>query len=75
MGEDVTIFINFPESVFYEGYEKTMAYTLDVLRSDRSFRKGLGFSEMGMMGVNTQTRDVFETGFTAVLDAVDEYVA
>lgn len=72
VGENVTIMINFPEAVFFEGYDKTKEYTLNLLKSDPTNRKMIGFSEMGMMGVNEENREIFETGIKAVMDAVDE---
>jgi hypothetical protein len=71
VGENVCIFINIPESVFYGGYDKTKEYTLELLKSDPSYRKVIGVTEMGMMGVNEENRRIFEAGFTAVFDAVD----
>ncbi len=72
VGENITILINFPETIFYEGYEKTKKYTIELLKSDPCFNKMIGFSEMGMMGVNKNNRIIFENGFKAVIDALDE---
>ncbi|MBM3701043.1 MAG: hypothetical protein FJW68_09065 [Actinobacteria bacterium] len=72
VGQKVTILINFPETVFYQGYKKTRQYTTELLESDSSYNKAIGFSEMGLMGVNKQTRQIFEEGFMAVADAVNE---
>lgn len=72
VGEKVSILINFPETVFYQGYEKTKKYTTELLKSDNSYNKALGFSEMGLMGVNEENRKVFESGFTAVAEAINE---
>jgi hypothetical protein len=73
VGKDVTILINFPESVFYEGYKKTRNYTIELLKSDPSYNKMIGFTEMGMMGVDDSNRSIFEEGFQAILDAIDTF--
>jgi hypothetical protein len=72
VGEEVSILINFPETIFYQGYGKTKKYTTELLESDNSYNKALGFSEMGMMGVNEKNREIFENGFMAVAEAVNE---
>jgi len=72
IGDKVTILINFPETVFYQGYKKTKQYIIKLLESDGSYNKAIGFSEMGLMGVNMQTRQIFEEGFMAVAEAVNE---
>lgn len=72
LGEDVAILINFPETIFYKGYDATKKYTRELLNRDPSDRKMLGFSEMGMMGAESRIRDIFENGFRAVIDAIDE---
>lgn len=71
-GENVIIHINFPEPVFYEGYAKTKQYTIDLLKSDPSFRKFIGFTEMGLMALNENNADMFKNGVTAIMDAIDE---
>ena len=71
VGENVTIMINFPETIFFKGYEKTKDYTIELLKNDSTHNKMIGFSEMGMMGVKDKTRNIFEDGFQAVVDAID----
>ncbi|MDO8685071.1 MAG: hypothetical protein Q7J78_00200, partial [Clostridiales bacterium] len=71
-GEDKVICINFPETIFHEGYEKTLEFTIDLLKSDPNPRKMILFTEMGMMGVNKENRNMFKEGFKAVADAIDE---
>lgn len=71
VGENVTILINFPETIFYGGYEKTKNYTIELLKSDFSYNKMIGFTEMGMMGAEDSIRNIFEDGFQAILDAID----
>ncbi|MBN1298569.1 MAG: hypothetical protein JW997_02665 [Actinobacteria bacterium] len=73
VGEKVTILINFPETVFYQGYKKIKQYTTELLESDFSYNKALGFSEMGVMEVNMKTRQIFEEGFIVVAEAVNEF--
>ena len=72
LGEDTAILINFPETIFYKGYEETKKYTIELLKRDPGSRKMLGFSEMGMMGVDSKTRDIFQNGFKAVIDAIEK---
>jgi len=72
VGDSVCIYINIPEAVFYSGYDYTKKYTVELLQSDPSYRKAIGITEMGMMGVTEKTRNIFEEGFRAVFDAVDE---
>ncbi len=73
VGDDAAIFINIPEVVFYEGYDKTKKYTKRLLKSDPSYNKAICFSEVGMALVNNQeVRNIFEEGFRAVVDAIDE---
>ena len=71
VGDNVTILINFPETIFYSGYEKTKNYTIELLGSDPSYNKMIGFTEMGMMGVNKNNRSIFESGFQAIADAIN----
>ncbi len=68
----MAILINFPETIFYNGYEETRRYTIDLLKREPSHRKMLGFTEMGMMGVDKRTREVFENGLKAVIDAIEK---
>lgn len=70
-GKDVILHINFPESVFYEGYEKTKQYTVDLLKSDPCYRKFIGFTEMGLMSMDDGNRTLFQNGVEAIMDAID----
>ena len=73
-GSDVVIWINFPETVFYEGPEKTMEYTLKLLESDAGNPLVIGFTEMGLYGVKDEfTREVFVRGFNAIMDAIERF--
>ncbi len=71
-GEDITIWINFPETVFYDGYDRTKQYTIDLLRSDPCPNKLLSFTEMGLMGVSHATSEIYRKGVLAIMDAIDE---
>lgn len=71
-GADKTIWINFPETVFYEGYEETKKYTIELLKSDPCFNKFIGFTEMGLIGVDDTNSEMFKSGFRAVMDGIDE---
>lgn len=70
-GDGVTIWINFPETVFYEGYQKTKEYTIDLLKSDPCPNKLIGFTEMGLMGVSDANRKIFEDGIWAIIEAIE----
>jgi len=73
IGDEVVIIINFPETIFYKGYKETKEYTIELLKSDPSYKKMIGFSEMGMAGINNnEIRNIFEDGFRAITDALDE---
>ncbi len=72
-GDELIIHINFPESVFYSGYEKTRQFTRDLIREDPCPRKIIGLTEMGFIGVSAVNMDLFREGIQAILDAVNEY--
>ncbi len=73
LGEKVIVLINCPETIFYNGYNRTKRYIKDLLKSDPGPMKLIGFTEMGMMGVNRKDiRDIFKEGFRAVYDAIEE---
>jgi len=71
-GEDVTIWINFPETVFYGGYDATRRYVIELLQSDPCPNKFLGMTEMGLMGVNESNEAIFKEGIRAIMDGLDE---
>jgi len=71
-GEEVLIWINVPEAIFYEGPQETRRYVTRLLASDPSPRKIIGLTEMGLLGVNSDTRSIFESGIEAILQAVLE---
>ena len=70
-GEKVTIWVNFPETIFYEGYQRTKEYTIDMLMSDPCPNKLIGFTEMALMGVSDVNRKIFEDGIWAIMDAIE----
>lgn len=74
-GPDVVIWVNFPETVFYYGYEETKRYTAELLRSDPpGHRLVLGFTEMGTYGItDAESERLFKSGFRAVAEAIEEY--
>jgi len=72
-GEDVTIHINFPEAVFYGGYQATKDYARDLILSDPCPNKIMGMTELGFVGATGKTVRMFAEGVRAVFDAVEEY--
>lgn len=74
-GEDITILINFPETIFYnpEGYEGVKRYTKELLESDPCPNKIMSVTEMGFAGATNENMHIIADGFRAVLDAVNEY--
>jgi hypothetical protein len=74
-GDETVIWVNFPETVFYSGYEDTKQYTIDLLRSDApGDRLVISFTEMGLWGaLNDKTEKIFKEGTLAVLDAIDKH--
>jgi hypothetical protein len=73
-GNDTVIWVNFPETVFYSGYEAAKRYTIDLLCSDApGDHLVLSFTEMGLWGaLNEETERIFKTGTLAIMDALDE---
>jgi len=71
-GEKTTIWINFPESVFYNGYEATRKYTVELLKSDPCPNKFVSLTEMGLLGLNENNERMFQDGIKAIMDAIDE---
>ena len=74
-GKDTVIWMNFPETIFYSGYEATKQYAIDLMRSDAPGSSlVISFTEMGLWGaVNDETEKIFKLGTLAILDAIDEY--
>ena len=72
-GDNTTIHINIPETLFYSGYEVTYKWTRDLLLSDPCPNKFLSFTEMGLLGVDGEKLKIFKQGIYAVIDALDKY--
>ena len=74
-GNNTVIWMNFPETIFYSGYEATKQYTIDLLRSDAPGDSlVISFTEMGLWGaVNDETERIFKTGAQAIMDAIDKH--
>ena len=74
-GNKTVIWVNFPETVFWYGADKTREYTLDLLESDpRPERLVIGMTEMGTYGVtDDESERVFKEGVRAIVDAIDEF--
>jgi len=74
-GDETIIWVNFPETIFYRGPEATRQYTIDLLRSDRpGGALVIGFTETGLACiVDDEVERTFKTGFSAVMEAIEEY--
>jgi hypothetical protein len=74
-GDEVVIWMNFPETIFYSGSEATKQYMIDLLYSDApGNRLVISFTEMGLWGaLNDETEKIFKTGAQAVMDAIEEH--
>ena len=74
-GPDTIIWINFPETVYWEGAEQTKKYTLNLLRSDpHPEALVIGMTEMGTSGiVDNESEKVYREGMIAIMDAIDEF--
>jgi len=73
-GRDTVIWVNFPETLFYSGYEATKQYAIDLLKADApGDRLVLSFTEMGLWGaLNDETERIFKAGTRAIMDAIEE---
>lgn len=72
-GDGITIIINFPESVFYSGYDETLRFTKELLESDPCPNKILSLTEMGFVGAHEGNIKVIEEGIQAVLDGANAF--
>jgi len=74
-GPDAIIWVNFPETVYWEGKEQTKEYTLSLLRSDpHPGRLLIGMTEMGTAGiVDQESEKIYKEGMIAIMDAIDEF--
>jgi hypothetical protein len=73
-GEDMVIWVNFPETIFYHGVDATREYTANLLRNDPpGGRLVIGATEMGLFGAaDPETDRAFQDGYLAVLDTINE---
>lgn len=71
-GNDVTILVNFPETVFYEGFEATKQFTRQLIESDPCPNKIIGLTEMGFVGATAENVRRIEAGLRAILEAINE---
>jgi hypothetical protein len=73
-GKDTIIWVNFPETIFYQGSQATRKYTQDLLESDPpGNRLVIGFTEMGLWGASDpHTEQLFKEGILAIADVLDE---
>jgi len=73
-GDDTIIWVNFPETIFWHGKEKTKDYTMDLLQSDPTGKIVIGMTEMGLYGVADKvTEQAFKSGIEAIMEAIDEH--
>jgi len=74
-GDNMVIWANMPEAVFYEGAEYTKNYIRDLIRSDPpGNRLVIGAGEIGLQGTaDERTEKVFKNGLRAVADAINQY--
>jgi hypothetical protein len=74
-GPDTVIWVNFPETLFLLGKEKTYDYTVDLLKQDRdSGRLVIGMTEMGSYGISDdESERQFKEGMRAIMDAIDDH--
>lgn len=70
-GSDITIWLNFPETVIFDGADTTKGYTINLLRSDPAGKSLI----IGLMSVRRMTDEAmeskFKTGVRAIIDAVN----
>ncbi|HUU54413.1 MAG TPA: hypothetical protein VMY87_05780, partial [Armatimonadota bacterium] len=69
------IWVNFPETLFLLGKERTYEYTVELLKQDKqSGRLVIGMTEMGSYGItDDESERQFKEGMRAIVDAIDEY--
>ena len=75
-GAKTIIWVNFPETIFWQGVEATKQYTKELLLSDPpGDALILGFTEMGYWGsiLNEETEVVFKDCTGMIMDAIEEY--
>lgn len=74
-GSEVVIWVNFPETLFLLGKDKTYDYAVDLLKQDKeSGRLVIGMTEMGSYGItDDESERLFKEGMRAIMDAIDEH--
>ncbi|MBO3804170.1 MAG: hypothetical protein JTT11_09960 [Candidatus Brockarchaeota archaeon] len=74
-GEDVVIWVNFPETVFWSGPEETRRYAVELLKSDApGDRLVIGMTEMGTLGIKDgESEKVYWLGMHALADSINEH--
>ncbi len=75
-GKSVVIWVNFPETIFFNGIEETKQYTRDLLLSDPPGNAlVLGYTEMGTWGsiLDRETEVLFKEGTRAIISTIEEY--
>jgi hypothetical protein len=70
-GGDITIWLDFPETVIFDGVGTAKDYTTNLLRSDPAGKSLI----IGLMSVRRMTNEAmeskFKTGLRAIMDSVD----
>ena len=69
-GDKVFIWVNVPEGIFYEGAGAVTRWTKELLAEDPGSNMAVGFSEMGMMGVTSEIREIFQDGVRAIAEVL-----
>jgi hypothetical protein len=73
-GDELVIWVNFPESIFWEGAEATKSYTLDLLKSDPNGALVLGMTVFGTSRIaDEETAQACKAGMRAIMDAVEAH--
>lgn len=74
-GDQTVIWVNFPETIFWEGRQATYDYTVDLLKSDPApHALVISFTEMGLWGAtDDNTERAFKEGALAIMDAIDAH--
>jgi hypothetical protein len=74
-GHETVIWINFPETIFWEGEAATRKYTQNLLISDApGDALVISFTEMGLWGaVDDGTQQAFQAGTLAIMETLEKY--
>jgi hypothetical protein len=73
-GPDTVIWVNFPETIFYSGADAVRQYTTNLLRSDPNPEAlVIGFTEMGLSGIDDETEAIFKVGFEVLMDCINDF--